>query len=219
MAGNVIPYTDLVTSQFSAAPKYMAMLAATCQLQADLVATYASIPALFDLDVAVGSQLDVVGQWVGISRNLSTPLTGVYFAFDTLEVGFNQGIWKGPFDPSTGLVALPDEFYRLVLRSRILNNQWEGNKPSAETLMNVVFAPYGYTFLLIDPSNLTMEMALIGPTPTALLLAMFKGGLFDIKPVGVQMGHYYYSVEPAFAFNINSAIMSGFNSGNWAMIL
>ncbi|MGC7970039.1 DUF2612 domain-containing protein, partial [Salmonella enterica] len=73
-----------------------------------------TLPFDFDLDQAIGVQLDAVGEWVGISRNITVPLAGVYFSFDIAGLGFDQGVWKGPFDPDTGLTTLDDDTYRLL---------------------------------------------------------------------------------------------------------
>ena len=53
----------------------------------------------FDLDTAIGRQLDAVGVRVGRTRHLHTPLEGVYFSWNTEGVGWNEGIWKGRYDP------------------------------------------------------------------------------------------------------------------------
>ena len=118
MTADVTQYLALVSSEHSDKPNFNAMLAASVQPSADLAALYTTIPQLYDVDLAVGTQLDTIGQWVGITRALTTPLSGVYFAFDTANVGFDQGVWQGPYDPTTGLTSLPDDMYRLVLKVR-----------------------------------------------------------------------------------------------------
>ncbi|MEK6319934.1 MAG: DUF2612 domain-containing protein, partial [Burkholderia gladioli] len=99
-------YTSLITSEHQPQPRFMALVGALVSPLVDQMNVVASMPALFDLDNAVGDQLDKVGEWVGLSRQVSTPLTGVYFSFDIVDLGFDQGTWKGPFDPDTGLVSL-----------------------------------------------------------------------------------------------------------------
>lgn len=220
MAGDVGKYTDLITSGFASAQKFVDMVGVTCQPAADLVNLYATIPSsVYDVDYAESTQLDVIGQWVGISRYLSEPLTGVYFSFDIAGLGFDQGVWLGPYDPISGLVALPDEFYRLLIKARILNNHWNGSINDAYTLMSSIFAPLGYTFLLGDHSDLTMSVGLVGPPPTALILAMLQSGLFDIRPTGVLVDIYYYGEGPIFAFDLGAFPFGGFDTGNWAILL
>src|SRR6516164_6772126 len=100
-------YTSLITSEHSSKPRFSAMVAAVAQCFADQINVMQSIPAAFDLDQAIGVQLDAVGLWAGITRQVATPLS-VYFSLDTTGLGFDQGNWQGPFDPSSGLVSLDD---------------------------------------------------------------------------------------------------------------
>ena len=71
-----------------------------------------SFPGLYDVDVAAGEQEDTTGLWVGVTRNITTPLTNVYFTLDTAGLGLDQGSLQGPLDPSTGVVVLPDATYQ-----------------------------------------------------------------------------------------------------------
>jgi hypothetical protein len=215
-------YTDLITSEHIDKPNFNALVAATCQPNVDLIALYSTISALYDVDTAVGEQLDVVGQWVGVSRDLNEPLTGVYFSLDTVGAGLDQGIWQGPFDSSTGLVSLPDEYYRILIKVRILNNHWNGSKENANILVNNIFSAIGYTFFIEDPSDLSMRLGLIGSgPPTALATALLLSGKFNIKPAGVHIASYIYQSAPGpiFAFDLNSTLFAGFDSGAWATII
>ena len=56
-------YTDLITSEYQQQPDFVALVAAltNSSINAD---SFDSIYPSFDLDDAVGAQLDVVGQWV-----------------------------------------------------------------------------------------------------------------------------------------------------------
>ena len=132
-------YTDLVTSEHSDKPRFMATLSAVAQCFVDLQNGLIDIPDEFDLDNAVGVQLDAVGLWVGISRKVNTPLAGVYFSFDTAGLGFDQGVWQGPFDPTTGVTSLDDDTYRLLLRAKIGANHWDGTLGTSAAILNAIF--------------------------------------------------------------------------------
>lgn len=197
----------------------MAMVSSTTQPFADLVAGYQAMNSLYDVDVAVGAQLDVVGQWVGVNRRLQQPITGVYFAFDTAGLGWDQGVWKGPNDPTTGLVSLPDDHYRLVIYARILNNSWNGSLSQAYQIAEVLFTPLGYQVFFQDPGDLTMQMGIVGVTiPDALTLALFTQGDLNLRPAGVLITDYFYqqSLGPLFAFDLNTSTFAGFDVGSWA---
>lgn len=218
MTGDITPFTDNITSEHIDKPNFVAMVSATVQPFADMKALFELIPLLYDVDVAVGEQLDVVGELVGVSRNLSAPLTNVYFAFDTANVGFDSGIWKGPYDPDSGLIALPDEFYRLVIRARILNNNWNGSKESIYALASVVFAPYGFTYYVEDHGDLSIGIGLLGlTTPPPILTALLNSGALDTKGVTIQITSRVAQQGPVFSFDLDTLLFQGFDSGVWAV--
>jgi hypothetical protein len=218
---NLTDYTSLITSEHADKPKFMAMVSLLGQWAVDRRKLLASIPALYDIDIAVGQQLDRVGEWVGISRNLSLPLTGVYFSLDTSSLGFDQGSWKGPFDPSTGLVALPDYQYRILLYATIAANNWDGTVPSAYTAWNTIFQPLGYSILIQDGQDMTMSVVLVGPAPDAVTLALFTGGYLNLRPAGVGIINYYLPSVPGiavFGFDAQNSAVAGFDTGCWATL-
>lgn len=216
---DITPYTGLITSAHADKPRFTALVAALVQPLADIQSLVGSLPGAFDLDAAVGQQLDMVGQWVGVTRNLKTPITGVFFSFDTAGVGFDQGIWWTPYTPSDGLEALPDEQYRLLLRARILDNNWDGSLAQAYAIYDALFADSPYTPFIEDYGNLSMAIGLAGQVPDALTLAMLTQGLLNARPAGVRITYYYTSSAnaPIFAFDISNSIFAGFDTGAWAL--
>lgn len=219
VTGDVTKYLNLVTSGFRDKPNFIASLTAALQPFADSLAQITNITESYDVDVAVGSQLDVVGEWVGVSRNLEVPLTGVYFAFNTSGLGFNEGVWQGPYDPDTGLLELPDDQYRLLIKAKIANNQWDGTLDSAYAIYSQIFNVGGNSFFLQDLGNLTIALGVYGVVPNQVTLALLTQGYLDIKPAGVRISNYLFPSEsgPLFAFNLNDGTnFGGFNIGSWA---
>jgi hypothetical protein len=215
MAGDITPYPSLITSQHTERLDYMAVITALVQPAADAIAVLQSMPAKFDLDAAVGTQLDIVGEWIGQSRYLTVPLTDVYFSFDIAGLGFDQGTWLGPFDPVTGLIALPDDAYRTLLRARIANNQWAGNVPDAYQFLDDVF-PDNVVFIQ-DNSDMSMYVGVVGAAALdAVSYALLTGGYLDVKPSGVRIAGYVtpsVEGEPIFGFDVQNDLISGFDTG------
>ena len=112
---------------------------------------YAGMPDTFDLDLAVGAQLDTVGRWIGLGRRVATPISGVYFALDIEGLGMDQGVWQGPFDPDNGLTVLDDDTYRLLLRAKIGANHWDGTLETSAAILNQIFQ--GGTHVLIEDNG------------------------------------------------------------------
>jgi len=210
-------YTGLITSEHNQRPKFMATVSALAQSIVDLQNVLGSMPGKFDLDAAVGDQLDGVGEWVGISRNVATPLTGVYFSLDTAGLGFDQGVWKGPFDPDNGLTRLDDDTYRLVIRAKIGANHWDGTLESSAAILNSIFNGDTYVFIQ-DNQDMSMTIGIAGKVPSAVFLALLEGGYIPIKPEGVRIDYVIVtSVDgvPMFGFDVANQFIMGFDAGAW----
>lgn len=216
--GDPQPWLDLITSEHNQKPLFMETVRALLQPLADIKYTMELMPEVFDLDTAVGAQLDAVGEWIGVGRNLAVPISDIYFSFDVSGLGFDEGTWKGPFDPANGLVTLPDDAYRTLLKARAVNNRWGGTIEQAYAVWAIVFEGTGTGILIQDLQHMHMLVAITGPVPDALTLALIKGGYINLKPAGVKVDDYLVPAEPGapyFAFDVDNATMAGFDEGYW----
>jgi hypothetical protein len=220
MTAPIAQYTGLVTSEHAQQPNFLAVLSMAVQPLADLQAVLTALPSEFSIQTAVGAQLDIVGLWVGQSRYLAEPLTNVYFSWDTTGLGWDQGNWQGPYDPSTGLVALPDDQYRQLLLAKIANNQWDGTIPGAYEFMDPVFP--GNTFFIQDRQDMGMYVGVTGSAPlTAVTYALLTGGYLTVQPAGVKIFNFVTpSVlgAPLFGFDVENSTISGFDVGVWGTL-
>ncbi len=222
MSGDITSYLALVTSEHDDKPNFLATLSALVQPAADNVSLLASLVQAFDLDVAVGVQLDAAGEWVGRSRYLTIPLTGVYFSLDIAGVGFDQGAWLGPYDPVSGLTALHDDAYRTLLRAKILANKWDGTIPDAYAAWAVVFGSTGYQVIIEDFCDMTMLIGLVGNILDAVTMALLTGGYLSLRPAGVRITAYAFPTvanTPLFGFDVENINIAGFEVGGFAQIL
>lgn len=219
MSGDITPYTDLLPSENKEQPNFRAALAAVLQPFADITAQIEGLVAAFDLDSAAGQQLDFIGQWIGLSRVLKLPITGVFFSFDTPGVGFDQGVWIEQYQASTGLLELPDDKYRLVLFVKILNNVWDGSLGSAYSIYDALFASINYVPFIKDNADGTMELGIANKVPDALTKALLEQGYLNVKPAGVQVVDYITPSQdgPIFAFDVNTQYFAGFDTGAFSI--
>ena len=123
-------YTDRITNYHATKPKFFAHIDLSTRPLIDVSAAMKGLISAFDIDTAVGVQLDMLGLWIGRSRIVSQPISGVYFSLDTDGLGFDQGVWQGPYDPDSGYTALSDETYRVILKAKIAINNWDGTNDS-----------------------------------------------------------------------------------------
>ena len=217
--GSVASWLALVTSEHASKPNFMAMLSVTLQPVADNIAILQSIPTAYDVDFAVGEQLDTVGEWVGITRNISTPLTGVFFSWDVVGLGWGEGNWISSINASQ-LTQLPDPQYRTLLYAKIAANHWDGTIPGAYKVFDTIFEGTGFGVLIQDLQGMHMSMALTGPVPDAVTQALFTGGYFNLKPAGVRIDKYYLPPVdnvPYFGFGVSSPFIAGWGIGYWGV--
>lgn len=213
-------YLGLITPYHRDKPKFAGTLAALLEPFAKVQGLLVGIPLAFDLDTAVGAQLDVVGEWVGRSRFILTPLSDLFFSFDDPPRGFDRGSWKGPYDSESEITRLDDETYRLLLRAKIAANQWDGTVPGAQAALADLFPESTGTYLYIeDRGDMSMVFGLAGKVPPLLTLALFSAGYIPLKPHGVKTDYLVTSVDeaPVFGFDVQNQYIGGFDTGGWGV--
>lgn len=211
-------YLSLVPPQHRGAPRFIATLSLLLQPLVDQQALLASLPLAFDLDLAVGTQLDAVGLWVGRSRFVLTPLTGVFFSFDDLALGFDAGRWLGQFDSVDGLTRLDDDVYRVLLRAKIAANHWDGTLAGASTALNYVFNDPNTHVFIEDNQDMSFSLNVAGIPLSPILLALLTGEYIPLKPAGVRLANVNTVTvggTPLFGFDLNTTSVGGFEVGSW----
>jgi hypothetical protein len=224
---NLGDYLGRVTPYYDTLPRYMNMLAALIQPLVDAQVMLAKLRSDFDIDTAIGIQLDQVGMWVGRTRYVTKPVTGVFFGFDqpTLRVGFDQGVWLGRYTPTDAITALDDETYRSILKLQVLANHWDGTLASISLALNSVFPGIAIQDLGdTAPGLMSMHVLLPLADIDSLLLAILEQD-FPIKPSGVKMDFIdnpQAGGEPVFAMDVpfvTGGPMGGFNQAAWGIIV
>lgn len=213
------PYLARVTSQHRK-PMFLGVVDAATAPLVELGYIYEALRRAFDLDTAIGLQLDAVGEWVGRPRNLTVPLTGVYFAWDEAGVGWEEGTWRGPYDPETGLLTLPDDSYRLLLRAKVAANRWDGTRDGAYDIWEAVFAGQGMIVMILDGQDMTIQIAIAGNPPGAVFEQLLVGGHIPLKPEGVRIDSYAMPAIPGplFAWDCDTSGLAGWDDGGWPKI-
>lgn len=183
-------YLALVTSEHNQKPRFMATVEASVAPFASLQATIRKFVRDFDLDSAVGVQLDAVGLWIGVTRRVAVPLDGFYFTWDdTVQTGWDNGVWIGLGDPLAGFTDLPDDLYRAVLRSKIRANNWKGDVPGAYEIVQQAFPTLGAGLTITDNQDMTMTVTIDDDALPAVELAIITQGYIPFKPAGVTANY------------------------------
>lgn len=215
MSYTVEYYQSLVTSEHQPAPNYMAWLGAMIEPLTVVQSVMDEFINNFDIDIARGVQLDIVGLWIGLSRAVNVEITGVYYSVNgTVDEGVDYGILKGPFDPASGIVLLPDDIYRVFLKIKIGANHWDGSIPGAYEAFYNVFTDTAY-MIIIDNQDMSMSIGLIGLNIGSAGIQYLETNPFPFKPEGVRIKEYLIDPtgEPFYAVGIENAQFAGVNEG------
>jgi hypothetical protein len=209
-------YLNLITSAYRSAPKFTAMVEADVSVQVRVQDLVSSMIPLFDVDAAVGGQLDIIGEWVGVSRNVNIPIENVYFTWDgDYTLGWEYGVWQGDLTP-TAVTVLPDDAYRRLIKARIAANKWDGTTDGAYAVWDSVFTEY--TILIQDYQDMSYSLAIVGGIVDSLTLALLRGGYLPLKPEGVRINEYLVPVDDStlFGWDVESDYLAGWDDGSWA---
>ena len=169
------------------------------------------------VNTASGALLDVLGQWVGASREVSTPLANVYFAWDSSAiVGWDSGVWRDVFDNSTSLTILPDDSYRILIKSKIAASRWDATAEDAYKIWENLFSE---SFIIItDNNNMSCNIAVAGAKLDSVTLALLVSEQIALKPAGVKTKYYQISVDGGalFSWDVANDALAGWDVGGWA---
>jgi hypothetical protein len=119
----------------------------------------------FDLDTAVGVQLDVLGKYVGVSRN------GYTFS---------------------AAVVLTDDEYRLLIKVAIVRN-YSGS--SLKDIQDLLFQFFPETLLVFDYLGMRISYFFNASIGSQALAEVFVESGVLPKPMGVEMGVLVYSFD------------------------
>lgn len=215
MSTDIQYYVDLITSQHRDKEKYREVIKLSVEGYVQIQKVLDSLPKKFDLDIAHGDQLDIIGIWVGVSRRIRTPLSNVYFSWDDPELGWEDGAWKGPFDPNNELIDLPDDSYRILIKAKIAANSWDGSITQASEIWESIFTN---SFIsLIDHQDMSMTVAIAGEPLDQITKDLLIYGYLPLKPVSVRIRNFIIVPDDGqlFGWDVDNEMFGGWDSGQW----
>ena len=181
-------FTGLVTTEHQDKPKYIQTVSLSTQGYADQIALCSQAYDLYDLDDAVGAQLDAVGLWIGFSRFVALNVD-IYFSWDRAGVGWDQGIWWEVGDPEQVVTQLSDAQYRKLLRLKIACNHFDGTLPSAIKIIGMAVADDNCTVTATE-GNMSVVFTIKGII-SSIMRAAIEGGYLPLKPAGINVTYQF----------------------------
>ena len=182
-------YLNLVTSEHATKPKYMAWVKTLLRPFIDIINLNDGVKSAFNLDTAVGVQLDILGKILVQSREMN-------------------------FQPSDGSSPiLGDEDYRLLLRAKVLKNQWKGTIGDFYTYWNTLFRDYPLNVYIIDNQDMQPIVVSWRSQVSSLIGDFLTNGLLIPKPAGLGLTIREIDIETIFGFY--GTELNTFNTGTF----
>lgn len=202
-------YLGLITSEHRNKPLFTAAVGALVAGVMGSANAALEMPDDFDLDRAVGDQLDQIGLWVGINRLVPTQLANIYFSWESASFGWEAGYWKGTFDPDAGLTSVDDRTFRTMIRAKIAANIWDGSLDGMYRVWELVFG--ARAIFIQDNQDMTMTLIYDTTKLTPVEVQLLIGGYFKMKPSGVKIIYAALSSQPLFSWDMNTSMFQGWN--------
>lgn len=178
----------LVTSEYKTSQNFLQWLTVNLSLFQDVFNCANSFASAFDIQQAVGAQLDVLGNIIGQSRTVA-------------------------FQPSDGVSPiLDDDTYRLLLQARILQNHFGGTNQEVRGVWNALFP--GGIMLFTDNQNMTVNIYVAG-TFTSIIQDLILNGYIIPRPQGVLYDIALASL-PILGFDQSTTFVAGPDLGHFA---
>lgn len=182
-------YTAKIPAYHCQFPKYYATVNAVTEAFSRQQDSIRAIVPAFDLDGAIGAQLDVIGLWVGRGRRIRAPAVNHYFSFDAPDLGFDMGTWKGRYDYGDEYIDLDDDTYRTVLRAKIGANNWDGTVETLPAVLAAIYPDGDIAITFSDNLDMSMTITARGAVIPAITKEIIRQGYLSIKPMGITVNY------------------------------
>jgi hypothetical protein len=184
-------YLNLLTSEYQLAANFKQWLQDVLQKAEDGMTAANSLNNNFDLDFAVGTQLDILGEILGQGRTLT-------------------------FQPADGTnPILEDDIYRKLLKAKVVLNHWDGQLYSIEQQWTNIFP--GTQIIIIDNQDMTLSVSVTGEIST-LIQEMIAHDMIMPRPQAVGVNYTWaVTIVKKFCFDMDTLEYGGFDEANWIL--
>lgn len=180
---------DRIYAQYRDKPKAVAWYAIARELGGSIEAAAEAVRKSYDIDTAVGEQLNVIGRIVVAPRSFvgSIPMSpGLFDLTDGDEFGDDEAMFSALTIDQDG--QLSDELYRLVIRSKIIKNNGDATIENILDGMNFLL-PRADVLRVTDGEDMSFSIEFYGQITNLERFALLNAGLVP-KPQAVKFNGF-----------------------------
>lgn len=179
-------YLDLITSE-NVKPNFLSITDHLLNLIKNSTDVLEDFWNYFNLDTATGAQLDIIGQYLNITRNMPANITDL---------------------PS----VLDDDTFRILLKSCVLQYRWDG---TIDGLYKIITYLYPDTVLWIDDrGNMSYQVSVLANSFDPYVPELFINGYILPKPAGIKV-NYLIIESKVFTWDTEEQYKSGWDNSSW----
>lgn len=214
-------YENLLIVQYSDKPKASATISSIVKRFKNNFDLLEQMEDAFDLDNAVGKQLDIIGKIVGISRNVEGVIPKIFFGFDgnVNARGFDSAAFYTLDQQQYTDTQLSDSDYRFFIRMKIAKNHAKAtmSDDNGSNLNNIVLSMFdGYAYM-VDNKDMSVTIYVENSPKSYLLPYAISLDLIPL-PQAVEVKYISLIARKSFGFS-NNQNSFGFSSGSFSRIL
>lgn len=180
---------DRIYAQYRNKPKAVAWYHIVKSLADKIGDAANAVRIMYDIDRAVGNQLDVIGRIVVVSRNFVENVTlnpGLFAEPDGSEFGDESAIFSSlNIDSDT---VMSDDIYRLVIKSKIIKNNSDATIESILFGLNFLL-PTANFLRLVDNEDMSFSAEFYGEISELQRWALLNVNLIP-RPQGVKFNGF-----------------------------
>jgi len=213
-------YLNLLILQYSDLPKAEQTITALIAKYEEVYNVILQFEEAFDVDTAVGVQLDTIGKVVGLNRTVPDVIPKVYFGFaDTPNTDtFSKAPFFRTFDNTLTDTQLNDSDYRFFIKAKIAKNVVTAKMIDDDlSIQDAIAFMFGDAAYVSDNQDMTMTLYIDETYPTRLLTFLSALNLIP-RPQAVGIKYAIIISSKTFGFNNNPNAV-GFEQGKFARVI
>lgn len=182
-------YLDLITSEHASKPRYRSWMSVLLTPLVDAIRLNEDIKKSFDLNTAIGVQLDTIGKWLEQTRQMD-------------------------FQPTDGSSPiLNDDYYRTVLKAKVVKNQWKGTISSFYSFWKVLFKGQPLQIYLVDNQDMEPVAIIWSSSVDQMMQDLITNNYIVPKPAGLGLTVRRIDTDTTFGFF--GTEFTGFDTGTF----